>query len=1417
MADIDPTLVTRIAQGVEAAYDAIEEKGGTLPTEKNLDNLAATVGAMPTGITNYGTVKLTDDRTLTIQSMHEFLSMAENGYSYNMTIQGESVAQTLVKEVYLDEAVTALPDHFLYNCTNLTKVSAPGVIGTGRSVFNSQAKLTEVYLPKLQILGPQCFYNLQTFNQQVEFPELVKVADDCFYSMGTFNQPASFPKLVEAGANFFSQNTSFNSTLNIPLLTRVGDYFLRNCSSFNQEINFSQFESMGIHCLSNTAYNRPVTFDRPTWPNGLLGDCLSFNSPVTLTNNVKKIEEHFLYRCSAFNQDITIPASVNTVGGYFAQGWSNFQKVITFEGNAIGSSNNYSFSVTSTSVPAYTKGITVRLKGNNITWSQFTGTYPNRTSNPYRKLVQFLEDNVVLTDGTVVRFASTGDASALCSSSSASSSITIGGQSIVKNTIREVHIKQSISNAITSNYFCANCSNLTVLELPKNINNFKQYFLYNCTSFNQPLTFADFSQNSNSYFMAGCTSFNSALTFTNGLRTTAAGFLQGCTSFNQPLDFSNLTTLSGSALEGCVAFNQPINLSGVTTINSNTALLIGARDFTSDVIVDYSSERSMTNWITSSFSAANADAPIYTTGFTFKGNKASTYVGKFPNSSSGSVYRKVSSEVWPNTITIDTTSMLEGDTASYWFTTSPTTIDVPLTITSSDTSVVRIDGNQNLIAVGTGTATVTITCAANGRTANSTITVTGVPQTNYGILSYHSEWTDQWNCWGDNVEIAEIADENTLKSFIATNHIQSEGGGMGESYRAYYQQEWDPETGEPGDYSWVFYADTGNVEVAPENLTATTGLNVTLMDPEMGYATLDIMHDLQVDYSSETTTMTLSSIDDFNALCFDLNNMPMTITVNSTSIPVDAINGYTFGTQITTVGNGFFYQRYGYGDERMTMNFKYASNITTIGDHFMGQCRFNAPINLPNVTSIGDHFLENNSEFNSPITFGHLTTIGNSFMTYCQEFDQPLNLSTVQTIGTNFLNGCLAFNQPVDVTNITFATEGFLSGCNSLDNENIIGIHFGTAIGARFLSGCSKFNQNLDFSQVTSIGESFLAGTSYNQQINISSLTTLPNNFLVNCKSFNYPIDLTNITSIGQFFLQGCTSFNQNITWGGTTIPSYFLSNCSSFNSNVSFPNATTIGSSFLSSCSSFDKPLNIPNVTTVGASFLGYCTVFNQPLDGTSITTIGANFLEYCKAFNNTLPAVKVIPQYFLRGCTSFNRPIDLTQFTSVAAYFLYGCSSFNQTLDFSEVTYTPPMIQALENYDSPYICKKNITSVNYLISDCKKFNQPITLPSTVTRITGGIISSCKSWNQDFTFPATITSMDGGIQLFRNCDAMTSTYYFETNKFPSYSYTWCFTASSATAPAFTEGIIFGGTYASDALSKWGYNASYYRNPRLAS
>lgn len=89
---------------------------------------------------------------------------------------------------------------------------------------------------------------------------------------------------------------------------------------------------------------------------------------------------------------------------------------------------------------------------------------------------------IITTNGTRIDFDL--DNTPINNLSTSSSSITVNGQSVVKNTIKEVYFGDSYNN-ITSirNSFLHGCSGLTSVDLSSlsNITSIGNYFLHNCS------------------------------------------------------------------------------------------------------------------------------------------------------------------------------------------------------------------------------------------------------------------------------------------------------------------------------------------------------------------------------------------------------------------------------------------------------------------------------------------------------------------------------------------------------------------------------------------------------------------------------------------------------------------------------------------------------------------------------------------------------------------------------------------------------------------------------------------------------------------------------------------------------------------------------------------------------------------------
>jgi hypothetical protein len=199
-----------------------------------------------------------------------------------------------------------------------------------------------------------------------------------------------------------------------------------------------------------------------------------------------------------------------------------------------------------------------------------------------------------LTDGTTVEFGA-GDLDALCSDSGADASITVGGQTVVKNTITKVAIGSAFAGVTAlPDGFCANFSNLTELDLigftsltsigidflgycasfnqhvtiPASVTTIGQGLMAGCTVFNQPLELPEGVTSIGPYFLYQCAAFNSPLTLPATVTSLGDNFMWGCGTFNHPIDIpSGITTIGVSFMSRCAAFDQPLKIpEGVTSI-----------------------------------------------------------------------------------------------------------------------------------------------------------------------------------------------------------------------------------------------------------------------------------------------------------------------------------------------------------------------------------------------------------------------------------------------------------------------------------------------------------------------------------------------------------------------------------------------------------------------------------------------------------------------------------------------------------------------------------------------------------------------------------------------------------------------------------------------------------------------------------
>ena len=151
--------ITRIKTNISNAYDALEEKGATIPSDKNSANLADTVATITGGggETNYLGRTVTEDGVLQFPTEPFSFSLPSN-----VTSIGDNSLQ-----------------YALWNCTNLTSVDLSSVTSIGesglRQAFYGCTSLTSTGLDSVTSIdsaGLSFTFNNCTGLKSLSFPAL---------------------------------------------------------------------------------------------------------------------------------------------------------------------------------------------------------------------------------------------------------------------------------------------------------------------------------------------------------------------------------------------------------------------------------------------------------------------------------------------------------------------------------------------------------------------------------------------------------------------------------------------------------------------------------------------------------------------------------------------------------------------------------------------------------------------------------------------------------------------------------------------------------------------------------------------------------------------------------------------------------------------------------------------------------------------------------------------------------------------------------------------------------------------------------------------------------------------------------------------------------------------------------------------
>lgn len=200
-------------------------------------------------------------------------------------------------------------------------------------------------------------------------------------------------------------------------VTTIGTYFASRCGNSSNRLNVvnlgKNVTSLGTNCLIYSYFQDGSVVTMPgeitAVPNYFMYYAYNFNSPLTISPKVTSIGTYFLGSCQSFNSSITFNPVLTTISGSFLRGASSYNKDITlpntltsigtyflYQCNAmsstvnvkdlaatIASTSNYTLGTNSSTSAMYTTGI--KISGR--TRADWISRFPDRTSSPYRKLL----------------------------------------------------------------------------------------------------------------------------------------------------------------------------------------------------------------------------------------------------------------------------------------------------------------------------------------------------------------------------------------------------------------------------------------------------------------------------------------------------------------------------------------------------------------------------------------------------------------------------------------------------------------------------------------------------------------------------------------------------------------------------------------------------------------------------------------------------------------------------------------------------------------------------------------------------------------------------------------------------------------------------------------------------------------------
>ena len=367
------SIINQISDGVDAAFDAVEASGGTVPASRTMNNMATAVETVPEPVppvpptpgwddpeTDWGAVWYWD-------KWNENYSAGDMADGCEVTAINESKFATFVEENQL-ESIGGVGYEFMYEEGYDPETGEP----TGQYVWMTSSMMGEVALTTAELASvagisvslddPEmsAIFNIvktitkaedaETVCGELSENELPKFCNNGnvggsyqidgvmvpsemirrfvfghywkdwdgnrYTEPGTGRMDSQF--LIDPAVESISPDT-------YGIIGHIGENFLQQCTNFDSSMSFPNAVSIGYSFLSEcSSFNHPLDFS-VSFPkctslgDGILYYCESFNQTFVLPSGITKVPNSVLSNCTSFNQPVTIPDGVTEIGyGFIA-------------------------------------------------------------------------------------------------------------------------------------------------------------------------------------------------------------------------------------------------------------------------------------------------------------------------------------------------------------------------------------------------------------------------------------------------------------------------------------------------------------------------------------------------------------------------------------------------------------------------------------------------------------------------------------------------------------------------------------------------------------------------------------------------------------------------------------------------------------------------------------------------------------------------------------------------------------------------------------------------------------------------------------------------------------------------------------------------------------------------------------------